>query len=146
MPCRKRGSMSFPSRVPVAFAAICFTLLLIKPAAAADNWAEFRGPNGTGISDATGLPVRWSETENVRWKTAIHDKGWSSPVVWGNQIWLTTAPADGKQLFSLLLDAFTLECDFRIFLGVKKISCPQVVIARRDAGIDAGSLNDDTYR
>jgi outer membrane protein assembly factor BamB len=57
---------------------------------AGENWPQFRGPDGNGISDARTVPTTWSETENIRWKTAIHDKGWSSPVIWGNQIWLTT--------------------------------------------------------
>jgi len=57
---------------------------------AADNWPQFRGPTGDGHAVAKNLPVKWSETENIRWKTAIHDKGWSSPVIWGDQIWLTT--------------------------------------------------------
>ncbi len=74
---------------------------------AADNWPQFRGPNGDGHSDATGLPVSWSETENVKWKTPIHDKGWSSPVIWGDQIWLTTATDEGRQLFVLTLDKNT---------------------------------------
>src|SRR5713101_2646085 len=77
---------------------------LVASAAASDNWPQFRGPRGEGKSDATGLPVTWSEKENVVWKTAIHDKGWSSPVVWGNQIWLTTAKADGKEMFALCVD------------------------------------------
>ena len=55
-----------------------------------DNWPQFRGPTGDGHSTAVNLPISWSETENIRWKTAIHDKGWSSPVIWDNQIWLTT--------------------------------------------------------
>lgn len=71
---------------------------------AEDNWPQFRGPRGTGQADATGLPIRWSETENLRWKTPIHDKGWSSPVVWGGQVWLTTARGDGKEMFALGLD------------------------------------------
>ena len=50
-------------------------------------------------------PRRWGETENVRWKTAIHDRGWSSPVTWGNRIWLTTATEDGQELFAICLDA-----------------------------------------
>src|SRR5579871_6062438 len=89
------------------------TLLLILtalPAAAAvgaDNWPEFRGPTGDGHAQASGLPVRWSETENVRWKTPIHDKGWSSPVVWGDQVWMTTATADGKRLFAVAVDRQT---------------------------------------
>ncbi len=65
--------------------------LALSTALPADNWPAFRGPTGDGVSTATDLPTRWSETENIRWKTAIHGKGWSSPVVWGDQIWLTTA-------------------------------------------------------
>jgi outer membrane protein assembly factor BamB len=80
-------------------------LLLVAPTiSAADNWPQFRGPNGTGLSDAKGIPTHWSESENIRWKTAIHDKGWSSPVVWGNQVWVTTARADGKEFFAIGLD------------------------------------------
>jgi outer membrane protein assembly factor BamB len=57
---------------------------------ASDNWPQFRGPTGDGHATAKNLPVKWSETENIRWKTAIHDKGWSSPVIWGDQVWMTT--------------------------------------------------------
>jgi outer membrane protein assembly factor BamB len=71
------------------------------------QWPQFRGPEGDGVSTATGLPVTWSETENVRWKTAIHGRGWSSPVILGRQIWLTTATPDGKQLFALAVDKET---------------------------------------
>jgi outer membrane protein assembly factor BamB len=74
------------------------------PQSTGDNWPQFRGPNGTGRSDATGLPVKWSETENVVWKTPIHDKGWSSPVVWGGQVWMTTAREDGKEFFAVCVD------------------------------------------
>ncbi len=45
-------------------------------------WPQFRGPDGTGHSDSRGLPLQWSETRNVVWKTAIHDRGWSSPVIY----------------------------------------------------------------
>jgi outer membrane protein assembly factor BamB len=73
----------------------------------ADNWPEFRGPHGDGHSDATNLPSTWSETQNIRWKTAIHDKGWSSPVVWGNQVWVTTATEIGDKLYAVGLDRET---------------------------------------
>jgi outer membrane protein assembly factor BamB len=78
--------------------------LAMSPARAGETWPQFRGPGGTGHSDSTGLPTRWGEKLNVVWKTPIHDKGWSSPVVWGKQVWLTTARADGKQFFALCLD------------------------------------------
>ncbi len=64
--------------------------LFLSVAGAADNWPQFRGPSGDGHAVANNVPISWSEKENIRWKTAIHDKGWSSPVIWGNQIWLTT--------------------------------------------------------
>ncbi len=67
-------------------------------------WNQFRGPNGDGKATATNLPIEFSETENVRWKVPIHDKGYSSPVVWGNQIWLTTAREDGRELFAICVD------------------------------------------
>src|SRR5688572_27369134 len=68
---------------------------------AQDNWPQFRGPQGNGISEATGLPTTWSETQNIKWKTPIHGKGWSSPVIWGDQIWITTATEDGKENFAV---------------------------------------------
>lgn len=80
------------------------TTLCTNLGRAADNWPQLFGPSGDGQSTATGLPVTWSETENIKWKTAIHDRGWSSPVIWGEQIWLTTAPKDGKQLFAVCVD------------------------------------------
>ncbi len=70
----------------------------------AENWPQFRGPDGTGNSDARGLPLHWSETQNVVWKTAIHDRGWSSPVIYGKQIWLTSASKDGRELYVLSID------------------------------------------
>ena len=81
-----------------------FLVLAGGVAVAEDNWPEFRGPHGDGHADAAALPLTWSETEHVRWKTAIHDRGWSSPVIWGDQIWLTTATQDGKQMFAVQVD------------------------------------------
>jgi outer membrane protein assembly factor BamB len=97
--------------------ACLLILAAFRPAAAADRWPEFRGPNGVGVSDATGLPIYWTEQENIRWKTPIHGKGWSSPVVWDNQIWLTTATEDGKQLFVLCVDCATgkVSHDVKVF-------------------------------
>ncbi len=79
-------------------------VLFAFTAAASENWPQFRGPDGDGHSDATGLPAQFSETENVKWKTAIHGKGWSSPVIWGSQIWLTTATEDGTELSVMGID------------------------------------------
>ena len=80
-------------------------------------WNQFRGPNGDGKALATNLPVEFSETKNIRWKTPIHDKGWSSPVVWGDQIWLTTALEDGRELFAICVDLNSGEIihDIKVF-------------------------------
>src|SRR6185369_13197669 len=91
--------------LPVAVVITSFLCTL--PAPGAENWPQFRGLDGDGHSDAKGLPLTWSETQNVKWKTLIHDKGWSSPVIWGDQVWLTTATEDGKHLFALTLDKNT---------------------------------------
>lgn len=59
---------------------------------AAQDWTQWRGPNGQGHAlNARGLPLKWSEQENIRWKTELPGRGWSSPVIVGAQIWLTTA-------------------------------------------------------
>ena len=87
-------------RLSVLAASLVFCGL----AGAADQWTEFRGPSGTGHSDSVGLPYEWSEAKNVVWKTRIHGRGWSSPVVLARQVWLTTATPEGKELSVLALD------------------------------------------
>lgn len=68
------------------------------------GWTQFRGPQGTGQGVATGLPLTWSDTENVAWKTAVPHKGWSTPLVLGQQVWLTTATEDGREYWAICLD------------------------------------------
>lgn len=86
-------------------------LLLLVQASARADWPEFRGPRGNGHAgrpgDAKplGLPIRWSETKNVKWKTPIPHRGWSTPVVLGGQVWLTTATTDGHDFFAICVDA-----------------------------------------
>ena len=67
------------------------------PANAQENWPQFRGPGSTGQSEATGLPVYWNTSKNIVWRTEIPGRGWSSPVVWGNQIFITTAISEGQE-------------------------------------------------
>ncbi|MBA2115121.1 outer membrane protein assembly factor BamB family protein [Bremerella alba] len=64
---------------------------LLVSTASAENWPQFRGPNGDGITSAKDVPLNWGTDENVVWKTPIPGKGWSSPVLVGGKIWLTTA-------------------------------------------------------
>src|SRR6185369_15760327 len=65
--------------------------LRAKPAKSVANWAQWRGPGSQGISPETDLPVVWSPTQNVKWKTAIPGRGHSSPIIWGDRIFLTTS-------------------------------------------------------
>lgn len=68
--------------------------IMTAVAVADDEWTQFRGPDGQGVSQAIGLPMTWNETENIVWKAAIPGEGHSSPVISGDQIWLTTAIAE----------------------------------------------------
>lgn len=107
-------------RVPRSLFLLLFLCLIVK---ANTDWPQFRGPEGTGHSEARGLPEHWSEKKNVVWKTPIHDRGWSSPVIFGNQIWLTTATADGRKLYALCIDRDTgrILKDLKLF----EVSQPQ---------------------
>ena len=85
--------------------AVCAALIVGAALShAGEPWPCFRGPQQNNHSDAR-TPIKWSETENVLWKTAIHGRGWSSPVTWGEQIWLSTATEDGRKMSVLCLDA-----------------------------------------
>ena len=98
---------------------VVLSLALAFPTAgsADENWARFRGPSGTGHANGRGLPLTWEEGKNIVWKTAIHDKGWSSPVVWGDQVWVTTARANGTEMFAVCVDRATgkVVYDVRVF-------------------------------
>jgi outer membrane protein assembly factor BamB len=91
------------------FGQVLMGALLAAGSAMSDevNWPQFRGPRGDGPSSNAGLPLRWSEQQNVRWKTALHGRAWSSPVVWGGQIWVTTATENGTELFAVCVDMVT---------------------------------------
>lgn len=88
------------------FLVAAMMLLSVQTIGASDNvnWPDWRGPTGDGRSHATDLPLNWSETKNIVWKTRIHDYGYSSPVVWGDQVWLTTATKKGKTLYAVCID------------------------------------------
>lgn len=71
------------------------------------TWPDYRGPRQDGHAPQAQIPLRWSEEKNVRWKTPIHGKGWSSPVVWGDRVWLSSATADGHQNHVIAIDLKT---------------------------------------
>lgn len=69
-----------------------------------ENWTHLRGSHLDGHSLSANAPVTWNETSNVLWKTAIRGIAWSSPVVFGDQIWTSSATDDGKELFAVCTD------------------------------------------
>jgi outer membrane protein assembly factor BamB len=78
-------------RVLVAV-ALCVLPLAVR----ADQWPQFRGPGSTGVAEGSNLPDTWSTTQNVKWKTAIPGHGWSSPIAWGDRIFLTAVVPVGE--------------------------------------------------
>jgi outer membrane protein assembly factor BamB len=79
---------------------------LLGVAARAEDWPQFRGPTGQGHSTERGVPIEWSESRNVIWRTPIPGRGWSSPVVAGGRVWVTTATqGGGASLRALAFDA-----------------------------------------
>src|SRR3984885_825995 len=102
----------------VSFLFFALASCLLSGTTARADWPQFRGPWGDGHvsppgdTKVIGLPLHWSETENIKWKTEIPFQGWSTPVVMGGQVWLTTATEDGHDFFVLCLDADTGEVRF----------------------------------
>jgi outer membrane protein assembly factor BamB len=95
----KAQRMSGGSRVlALSLIALCVTTLRLNA-----QWPQFRGPDGMGTAPGA-LPLTWDESTNVRWKTPIHGRGWSSPIVLGHQIWMSTASEDGRELFGVAVD------------------------------------------
>ena len=94
----------------VTWAVVLLSLPLIARATAADDWPQFRGPTGQGISTATGLPIEWNTKKNIAWSVEIPGKGWSSPVIAGGKVYLTTSVAKPRgpvSLFAVCLDSAT---------------------------------------
>ena len=88
----------------VLLCSLC--LLVVAPSILpAQEWPQFRGPDGQGHSAERGLPTEWSETQNVIWKVPVPGRGWSSPVIVAGRVWLTTAIQAGRDT-SLRLVSF----------------------------------------
>jgi len=87
------------------------------------NWTHFRGTNLNGIAANEKIPLIW-DNSNVKWKTEIHGAGHSSPVVYDNQIWITTGTSDGKELYAVCTDYNTgkIIYDIRVFALQESIS------------------------
>ena len=84
--------------------------LLIAVHVRGEDWLQFRGPTGQGISTAKNLPIKWSDTRNVAWKQAVPGTGWSSPVLYNARIYLTSGvPVEGSATGNLSLVALCLD-------------------------------------
>jgi outer membrane protein assembly factor BamB len=84
--------------------ALACIVLFVVAAARAEEWPGWRGPRGDGTSDEKSLPLTWSKTENVCWKTPIPGKGHSSPIVWGDRVFVTTCLEDKGERMLICLD------------------------------------------
>jgi outer membrane protein assembly factor BamB len=74
-----------------------FLMLSLNGLAQTLNWPQFRGPQGLGISEQKGLPTEWGPDDNLAWKTPLPGRGHSSPVVWGDRVFLTTT-VEGEEI------------------------------------------------
>ena len=90
-----------------------------------EQWSQFRGHYGNGIIKSTSAPINWSDNTNIDWKTPIHDRGWSSPVIWNDQIWMTTATKKGNKMYAICVNKLSgkIEHDIHVF----DVKSPQAI-------------------
>lgn len=110
------------SRSSLIFCFFFFALLSTSEQAGSQdrNWTHFRGSDLNGLAPGEKIPLKLDST-TIKWKTKIHDSGYSSPVIYDNQIWVTTAKSDGKELFAVCTDFLTgkIIYDIRVFTPVE---------------------------
>jgi len=135
----------------------CIILFLsFKDAASQDkNWTHFRGSKLNGIAVTDGIPLIWNDS-SIKWKTEIHGRGHSSPVVYDSQIWVTTATLDGKELYSVCVDYQTgkILYDIRVFTsdvtinkhGINTYASPTPCIEKGFVYVHYGSLGTACIR
>ena len=107
--------------IPKSSILFCFyfvaLLVVTKQASSQDkNWTNFRGSKSNALAETENIPLKWDDSV-IKWKIEIHDKGHSSPVVYNDQIWVTTARSDGKELYAVCIDFKTGEIiyDIKVF-------------------------------
>ena len=100
-------TMPICSLLARASAAFVLTVLTLPGHAAEPDWPRFRGPDANPVGAPNRLPDRWSKTQNVEWSAEIPGRGWSSPIVTGDRIFLTTVTTDGQSKACLL---YTSRC------------------------------------
>ncbi|MGE3310520.1 MAG: PQQ-binding-like beta-propeller repeat protein [Limisphaerales bacterium] len=85
-----------PSRQALFLGGVLACLTVDPTALAQENWPGFRGPGARGVGESAKLPIAWGTGTNIAWRTPIPGRGWSSPIVWGDRIFLTTAVSEGE--------------------------------------------------
>ncbi|QDU60343.1 outer membrane biogenesis protein BamB [Planctomycetes bacterium Pan216] len=118
-------------------------LVFSSLANAEEGWNRFRGPDGTGISATKGIPVEFGDDTNVAWKTPIHGRGWSSPVLLDDQLWMTTATEDGRKMYGVCVDKNSgkIVHDLLIFENAEPRFChPENSYASPTPAIDEGRV------
>ncbi len=89
------------------FSSILFLLIIVSStlfAQTQENWTHLRGSNLDGHSTSKNAPIEWNDSTNVLWKTGIRGVAWSSPVVFGDQIWTSSATRNGEEMFAVCTD------------------------------------------
>ena len=87
---------TFAMHPPLAGVLVLVLAVTAFGADSSANWSQFRGPGALGVSDHANLPDRWSTNENVAWTVEVPGRGWSSPIVWGERVIVTTAVSAGE--------------------------------------------------
>src|SRR3954447_26418566 len=94
--------------------SVLFASAAMRSSLVCADWPEFRGPSQNGrvppqnaSNKSADLPLTWSEKQNIRWKSAIPERGWATPVVLNGQVWLATATEDGHDFYAICVDAAT---------------------------------------
>lgn len=110
---------------PLASALLATLVVSAGRAADDQDWPQYRGPRGDGHTSSTGLPLKWSETEKVKWQTSVPGKAWASPVILGHQVWLANATEDGTELSVVCVNRDTggIEKDLKLFAVEKPQFC-----------------------
>jgi outer membrane protein assembly factor BamB len=85
-------------------ACVGLAIVMLTATATAGEWPGWRGPRGDGTSDESDVPIHWSKTENIHWKVPIPGKGHSSPIVWGDRVFVTTCVEKERKRLLLCLD------------------------------------------
>ena len=107
------------------FILLSITLASCLVIEANEQWSQFRGHYGNGIIKSTSAPINWSDNTNIDWKTPIHDRGWSSPVIWNDQVWMTTATKKGNKMYAICVNKLSgkIEHDIHVF----DVKSPQAI-------------------